>query len=196
LADETVHISMLVDGCCKNNRHKQEELYQRLYDYAMKICYRYTNLHHEAEELTNDSFVKLFKNIHQFDGGRQQNTEALFKAWFKRIVINTCIDYLRRHHSMLNVHALDPENEFVTDRQETPIEKLSYEEIIEAIKQLTPTYRTVFNLFVVEGMKHEEIATILNISVGASKSNLSKARANLREIISHKTRYNVYAQAK
>ncbi len=91
----------------------------------MKICYRYTNHQHEAEELTSESFVKLFKNIHLFDAGRQQNTEALFKAWFKRIIINTCIDYLRKTNSMLNGHALSPDNENIADAQESAVDKLN-----------------------------------------------------------------------
>jgi RNA polymerase sigma factor (sigma-70 family) len=195
VVNQAVQILTLVDGCCKNNRNSQGELYHWLYGYAMKICYRYTSHQHEAEELTNESFVKLFKNIHLFDVNRQQNIEALLKAWFKRIIINTCIDYLRKHHSMLNGHTLSTENENIADVQETAVDKLSYEEIIEAIKLLTPVYRTVFNLFVIEGMTHEEIATQLDISVGASKSNLSKARNNLRKIILQKTRYNVYVQS-
>jgi RNA polymerase sigma factor (sigma-70 family) len=195
VADQAVQILTLIDGCCKNNRNSQGELYHWLYGYAMKICYRYTNHQHEAEELTNESFVKLFKNIHLFDVSRQTNTEALFKAWFKRIIINTCIDYLRKNHSMLNGHALSTDSESIADAQETAVDKLSYEEIVEAIKQLTPVYRTVFNLFVIEGMTHEEIATQLNISVGASKSNLSKARHNLRKIILHQTQYNIYVQS-
>jgi RNA polymerase sigma factor (sigma-70 family) len=195
LADEAVQILTLIDGCCKNNRNSQGTLYHWLYGYAMKICYRYTNHQHEAEELTNESFVKLFKNIHLFDISRQLNTEALFKAWFKRIIINTCIDYLRKHHSMLNGHALSTDSESIADAQETAVDKLSYEEIIEAIKKLTPVYRTVFNLFVIEGMSHEEISTQLSISVGASKSNLSKARHNLRKIILQQTQYNIYVQS-
>ena len=160
----------------------------------MKICYRYTNHQQEAEELSNESFVKLFKNIHLFDASRQPNAEALFKAWFKRIIINTCIDYLRKHHSLLNGHLLGTDTENIVDLQETGLDKLSYEEIIEAIRQLTPVYRTVFNLFVLEGMTHDEISTHLDISVGASKSNLSKARHNLRKIILQKTQYNTYVQ--
>ena len=93
---------------------------------------------------------------------------------------------------MINGHAHNADSESVADNQESAIDKLSYEEIIEAIKQLTPVYRTVFNLFAIEGMSHEEIATQLQISVGASKSNLSKARNNLRKIISHQTQYNTY----
>jgi len=196
LSDEAVPILTLVDGCCKNDRNSQGELYRWLYGYAMKICYRYTNHQHEAEELTNESFVKLFKNMHLFDAGRQLNTEALFKAWFKRIIINTCIDYLRKHHSLVNGHAHNTDSESIPDKQETAIDKLSYEEIIEAIKQLTPVYRTVFNLFAIEGMTHEEIAAQLHISVGASKSNLSKARHNLQKIISHQTQYNTYVQTR
>jgi len=196
LGDEAIHILTLVDGCCKNDRQSQGTLYRWLYSYAMKICYRYTSQQHEAEELTNESFVKLFKNLHLFDGGRQLNTEALFKAWFKRIIINTCIDHLRKNHQLVNGHAHGTDSEAVPDTQETAIDKLSYEEIIEAIKQLTPVYRTVFNLFAIEGMTHEEIAAQLQISVGASKSNLSKARHNLRKIISHQTQYNTYVQAR
>ena len=195
MADEAVQILTLIDGCCKNDRNSQGALYRWLYGYAMKICYRYTNHQHEAEELTNESFVKLFKNIHLFDISRQLNTEALFKAWFKRIIINTCIDYLRKHHSMLNGHTLSTDSESIADVRETALDKLSYEEIIEAIKQLTPVYRTVFNLFVIEGMSHEEISTQLSISVGASKSNLSKARHNLRKIILQQTQYNIYVQS-
>jgi len=194
LGDEVVQILKLVDGCCKNDRNSQGELYHWLYGYAMKICNRYTNHQHEAEELTSESFVKLFKNMHLFDAGRQLNTEALFKAWFKRIIINTCIDYLRKHHSMINGHAHNADSESVADVQETAIDKLSYEEIIEAIKQLTPVYRTVFNLFAIEGMSHEEIATQLHISVGASKSNLSKARENLRKILTKKTDHKAYVE--
>lgn len=162
----------------------------------MKICYRYTSKLQEAEELTNESFVKLFKNLHSFDASRQLNTEALLKAWFKRIIINTCIDHLRKHHSLAGAHLHNPDNEQIADTGQTAIDKLSYEEIIEAIKELTPVYRTVFNLFAVEGMTHEEIAERLQISVGASKSNLSKARHNLRKIISQKTQYNTYVHAR
>jgi RNA polymerase sigma factor (sigma-70 family) len=195
LQENSVQILTLVDGCCKNDRNSQRELYHWLYGYAMKICYRYTSHQHEAEELTNESFVKLFKNIHLFDASRQSNAEALFKAWFKRIIINTCIDHLRKHHTTINGHQLSPDNEKMADPQETGIDKLAYEEIIEAIRKLSPVYRTVFNLFVIEGLTHEEIATQLNISVGASKSNLSKARNNLRKIILQQTAYKAYVQS-
>ncbi|GAC1439005.1 MAG: sigma-70 family RNA polymerase sigma factor [Sediminibacterium sp.] len=158
----------------------------------MKICYRYVSRLEEAEELSSESFVKLFRNIQHFDGNRQSDTEALLKGWFKRIIVNTCIDHLRRTHIKLVSQEIN-ENEAFSDVQETGLDKLSYQEIIEAIRKLTPVYRTVFNLFVIEGLSHEEIAAQLNISVGASKSNLSKARYNLRKIITQQTDYKVYA---
>ena len=190
---EIHHILSLIAGCCKNDRNSQRDLYHWLYDYAMKICYRYVSRTEEAEELTSESFVKLFKNIHQFDGSRAGETEALLKGWFKRIVINTCIDHLRRTHLKLISQEISEDNEVFMDIQETGIDKLAYNEIMEAVRRLTPVYRTVFNLFVIEGFSHEEISSQLNISVGASKSNLSKARHNLRKMITQQTEYKLYA---
>lgn len=146
----------------------------------------------EAEELTQESFVKLFLHIQQFDRTRAGETEALFKGWFKRIVVNTCIDYLRRSHLKLVSQEVQEEGETFSDMQETGLDKIQYKDILEAIRLLTPVYRTVFNLFVMEGYSHEEIAVTLNISVGASKSNLSKARHNLRKILTKKNEYLVY----
>lgn len=189
---EIHQISSLIAGCCKNDRNSQRDLYHWLHDYAMKISFRYVSRQEEAEELTSESFIKLFKNIHQFDGSRAGETEALLKGWFKRIVVNTCIDHLRRNHLKLVSHEINEEGDTYVDEQETGIDKLMYQEIIEAIKKLTPVYRTVFNLFVIEGFSHEEIAKQLGISVGASKSNLSKARNNLRKIITQQTAYKSY----
>lgn len=182
-------IATLIRGCSKNDRNSQRDLYHWLYDYAMKICYRYVSRTEEAEELTSESFIKLFRNIHQFDTSRSGETEALLKGWFKRIVVNTCIDHLRRTHLKMTSQEINEEGETFADSQETGIDKLMYQELIDAIRKLTPVYRTVFNLFVIEGFTHEEIAAQLNISVGASKSNLSKARNNLRKIITQQTEY-------
>ncbi|MEN9686764.1 MAG: hypothetical protein RLZZ28_2550 [Bacteroidota bacterium] len=192
MSREILNISNLIAGCCKNDRNSQRDLYYWLYDYAIKICYRYVSKTEEAEELANESLIKLFKNIQQFDGNRAGETEALLKGWFKRIVVNTCIDHLRRSHLKLISQEINEEGEIFADTQENAIDKLMYQEIIEAIKQLTPVYRTVFNLFVIEGFSHEEISAKLKISVGASKSNLSKARNNLRKIIIQQTAYKIY----
>jgi RNA polymerase sigma-70 factor (ECF subfamily) len=146
----------------------------------------------ECEEIANEGFVKLFKNIHQFDESRQEDTLLSLKGWFKRILINTCIDHYRKNHSSVNGHVLTHESESIPDHSETGIDVLSYKEIIEAIRLLSPAYRAVFNLFVIEGLSHEEISQTLGISVGASKSNLSKARDNLRKLLQTKNSIKEY----
>jgi RNA polymerase sigma factor (sigma-70 family) len=158
----------------------------------MKICYRYTNAMEECEEIMNEGFVKLFKNIHQFDETRQEDTLLSLKGWFKRILINTCIDHYRKTNSSVNGHVLTHESETIADQGETGIDMLSYKEIIESIRMLSPAYRAVFNLFVIEGLSHEEISQSLGISVGASKSNLSKARDNLRKLLQNKNIIKAY----
>ena len=138
----------------------------------MKISYRYVSRTEEAEELISESFIKLFKNINQFDGSRGGETEALLKGWFKRIVVNTCIDHLRRTHLKLVSQEISEESETFAATQESGIDKLMYEEIMEAVRKLTPVYRTVFNLCVIEGVSHEEISAQMNISGGARQSNM------------------------
>lgn len=167
-------------------------LYQWLFDYALKISYRYMHQQEEAEEMVHEAFIKLFKNINRFEPNREGDTEALLKGWFKRIIVNTCIDQLRK--MQLNIISMDqhPEQEGFADHQESGLDKLAYDEIIDAIRQLTPVYRTVFNLFVIEGLSHDEIAKALQISVGASKSNLSKAKSNLRKIINERSGIKTY----
>jgi RNA polymerase sigma factor (sigma-70 family) len=199
VTDSTFHltdndqITTIIAGCRENNRGSQKLLYYLLQDYAIKICYRYTNHAEEVQELVNEGFLKLFKNIHQFDETRYPDILLSLKGWFKRIVINTCIDQYRKNSAMMKGHQLTSENENLPDTAATGVDKLSYKELIEAIRLLSPTYRTVFNLFVLEGFSHEEISKQLGISVGASKSNLSKARENLRKIILKKTQYRAYA---
>jgi RNA polymerase sigma-70 factor (ECF subfamily) len=146
----------------------------------------------ECEEIVNEGFVKLFKNIHQFDETRQEDTLLSLKGWFKRILINTCIDHYRKTNSSVNGHVLTHESETIADQGETGIDMLSYKEIIESIRMLSPAYRAVFNLFVIEGLSHEEISQTLGISVGASKSNLSKARDNLRKLLQTKNIIKAY----
>jgi RNA polymerase sigma-70 factor (ECF subfamily) len=193
LPQELPEITSLIKGCCQNNRNSQRDLYQWLHGYALKISFRYISNMNEAEELVSESFVKLFKNIQQFNFNIQSDPEALLKGWFKRIIVNTCIDHLRKTQLKVVSYDANPEKDIQIDSQESGLDKISYQEIIESIRQLSPVYRTVFNLFVIEGFSHDEIAEQLKISVGASKSNLSKARQNLRKLIKDKKEYKRYA---
>ena len=190
---ENAKIAALLNGCRNNDRNSQKELYYILRGFAMKICYRYTNHAEESEEIMNEAFVKLYKKLDQFDEFRQEDSLLSLKGWFKRILVNTCIDHYRKNRSSVNGHILNEESDKLPDRSENGLDMLSYKEIIQAIKLLSPAYRTVFNLFVIEGLSHEEISKKLGISVGASKSNLSKARDNLRKLLLSKSHFNLYA---
>lgn len=190
---EREKLILLLEGCLKNNRSSQKELYYLLLEFAMSVCYRYTNSGMEAEELTNEGFVKLFKNIHRFDIQRQSDVFYALKGWFKRILINTCIDEYRKKQHQILTHTHSEDIDRPSAQEATALDGISYKEIIEAVRQLTPGYRNVFNLFVIEGLSHEEIAELLDISVGTSKSNLSKARERMKKILQDLTRVKVYA---
>src|ERR1017187_9863586 len=116
------------------------------------------------------------------------------KGWFKKILINTCIDHYRKNSAHRKIKFISKETEDVVDYSSNGFDKLSYKEIIGVIRELSPAYRTVFNLFVIEGLTHEEIGDHLGISIGASKSNLSKARENLRKILTKKTDHKIYVE--
>lgn len=146
------------------------------YAYGMSITLRYANSRNEGAAILNDSFMKVFENIDQFD------TERDFKPWFRRIVINTAInEYHKNKKRMEKVEPISERHDLLTDNK--IVNGISYAEIIELIQKLSPVYRTVFNLYVIEGYKHREIAEMLEISVGTSKSNLSKAKSNLRDLL-------------
>lgn len=182
------NILSYIDGCIKNNRDSQQQLYKMLYSYAYSITYRYANDEQEANALTNDSFLKLFKNIHTCKLENSTHMLNSFKGWFKRIIINTCID---RYRSLHEVKQYDITTQFtLTENSENGEDKLAYKEIMAAVMNLSPAYRTVFNLHVIEGLTHDEIAEALGISAGTSKSNLSKARESLRNVIQKKMNYN------
>ncbi|MEO5890387.1 MAG: RNA polymerase sigma factor [Ferruginibacter sp.] len=179
----------LVDGCKQNNRESQQELYKLLYDYAYGVTYRYANDDQEANALVNDSFLKLFKNINICKLDKSNNMLNSFKGWFRKIIVNTCIDRYRSNKNTRQ-HESDTQSSII-DNSENGEDKLGYKEIINTVKQLSSAYRTVFNLHVIEGYSHEEIAQLLDISIGTSKSNLSKAKERLRTILQKKTNYNI-----
>ena len=190
---QIIHI---LEGCRRNDRKSQEELYTLLEGYAIKICIIYTKSYEEAEEIRNEAFLKLFKNIGKFEALPLVDVMASLKGWFKRILINTCIDHSRKKMAMADRFPILEDNNIQVDA-ETIIDKLSYKELheglIEMIRQLSPAYRAVFNLFVLEEFTHEEISERLGISVGTSKSNLSRARDLLRKLILKKNSYKNYA---
>jgi RNA polymerase sigma factor (sigma-70 family) len=175
-------LSALIEDCSLNKRESQKKLYNSFYGYAMAICDRYTSGQEEAMEILNDGFLKIFREIHHFKPAYSDTINS-FKGWLKKIMIYTAIDYFRKYHK----HKLPTPLESVVYQLplagETALDKISYEEIIHAIQGLSPGYRTVLNLFIVEGLTHEEISDKLGISIGTSKSNLFKARQHLQKTL-------------
>lgn len=167
----------LVKGCIEEDRLAQKQLYEMFHGRMMGVCLRYANGREEAREILNKGFLKIFKALPKY-----HPKEGRLDSWIYKIIMNTAIDHFRAEvrHKSKEVTILDSDYD---NSQEDAIAMMSAEEIIELIQQLTPSYRTVFNLYVMEGMSHKEIAEQLEISVGTSKSNLSKARRNLQEMI-------------
>lgn len=171
-----------IEGCVKNNRESQKAIYCSFYGYAMSICDRYSGNYDDAVEILNDGFLKVFKEIHKYQPA-YADTVASFKGWIRKILVYTAIDHYRKiKKHLLNGHT-DPVTLQVASTQETALDKLSYQEILKAVQKLSPAYRTVFNLFVMEGMSHDEISKKLGIAEGTSKSNLAKARMHLQKIL-------------
>lgn len=178
-ADElTYHIG----ECALNKRESQKIIYSSFYGYAMAICDRYTNKHDDTIEILNDGFLKVFKEIHRFKPS-YTDVVSSFKGWLRKIIVYTAIDHFRKYHKHKLVTQLDDVVYQIPSLNEDALEKIAYEEIIRAIQLLSPAYRTVFNLFVIDGLSHDEIAAELGISTGTSKSNLFKARLQLQKIL-------------
>ncbi len=172
----------LVEGCKRESRIAQKELFSKLYGRLLSICMRYSDDRDEAEDILQNGFIKVFKSIDNYKG------DGSFEGWVKRIIVNTAIDNYRR--KKIRPVVTDTE---LTDRMgdqledeledESVYEKIPISAVMDAVQKLSPAYKTVFNLYVLEGYNHNEISETLGISVGTSKSNLSKARFNLKKIL-------------
>ena len=169
-----IEIQQHIEQCRLGNRMSQARIFAQFRNYALTVCNRYAATHEEAKEVLNDAFFKIFTKIDRYDASMS------FKGWLHRIVVNTAIDRYRtrvnqpRHEELSRAESVEVETEVV--------ERLTREEIVKMVQHLSPAYRTAFNLYVVDQFTHPEIAAILGITEGASKSNLSKARQHLKRM--------------
>ena len=169
------NIDRILQRCLKNDRKSQKALYMMFYAYGMSIGLRYAGSRDAAVEILNIAFMKIFRNLKKFDLSKP------FKPWFRKILVNTAITHYKKEARNFKHSDLDSAGHI--EAGEEILSGISYQEIINLIHQLSPAYRTVFNLYVIEGYKHEEIAEMLGISIGASKSNLSRAKDHLRRLL-------------
>lgn len=175
----------LVAGCALLDRDSQKKLYAHFYGYAFSICHRYVSKEEETLEVVNDGFLKIFNELKHFLP-RYDSFENSLKGWVRRIFINTAIDHVRKEKNrMVFMHDQIDAVENVSVPA-AGLERLSHKELLELITTLSPAYRMVFNMYVIDGYTHEEISGMLHIAVGTSKSNLAKARMNLQKMIINK----------
>ena len=175
-------LHVILEGCMQNNNKACKHLYERYYGYSLKIVFRYIYRYDKAVDVVNDGFVKVFTKLDKFHYESSQNVEMIFMGWLKTVMINTAIDKLRKD-SFLPEIGMTNEDIWVADKLQSADQALLYKELINEIKKLPPGYRIVFNMYVLDGFTHQEIANQLKISVGTSKSNLSKAKSLLRNYI-------------
>ena len=165
----------LITGCINNERWAQKKLYEDNYPAMMTLSMRYAGNNEDALDILHESFIKVFKNIHKYQTGTSVS------AWIRKIVINTAIDFYRRDLRRKS-EELDVASYVNTDIPDA-VSNLSSEEILKALQRLPYSYRSVFNLYVIEGYSHKEIAEMMNINESTCRSNLVKARTKLKDIL-------------
>ncbi len=164
-----------IKACVKKERWAQKKLYEDHYSKMMGVCLRYAKNKNDALDILHEGFLKVFKNIAKYSPGTS------LSAWIRRIMVNTCIDYYRKE---IRRRTEDIEQAFqLSSNDADAISQCSEKEILAAIQTLSPAYRAVFNLYVIEGFSHKEIAEKLGVTESTSRSNLVKARNRLKEIL-------------
>lgn len=170
-------LEKVLNGCRVDNRAAQKEIYEFYYGFVFSIVRRYVGSFEESKEVTNDVFFKIFTKINLY----QQSTN--FKGWITQLAKRVAID---KYRADLNKIKTSEKDEIPDTSERFDIQwlnKMDIEEKILLIQKLSPAYRLVFNLYVIEQFSHEEIAQLLNISTGTSKSNLAKARIQLKALM-------------
>lgn len=184
--DKSELFNRLIKGCMRNDRQAQYQLYNMLSAKMFAVCLRYSNDRESAEDLLQEGFIKVFNNIDKYRG------DGSFEGWVRRIFVNTAVEHFRKNSRMLPVVNLDAVA--FTLEYEAPTHHLHVEDLMRFVQQLSTGYRTIFNLYVIEGFSHKEISEMLKISEGTSKSQLARARYLLQKMIvedDQKTKTNV-----
>lgn len=161
----------IIKDCIAGRARGQKALYDLYYRKMYGVCLRYSRDTMQAEDFLQEAFIRVYKNIAQF------RLEGSFEGWIRRIVVNVCLEMIRKEKSMLFIDGDERNYDFGDD----PVsDKFNTQHLLKAIQELSEGYRTVFNLFAIEGYSHKEIADMLGISEGTSKSQFARARQSLQ----------------
>ena len=176
MTSEKINIDDIIIGCKTGNRQAQEKLYRNFYRVMMSLCLRYTKNETDAMDVLNTGFYKVFKNIQKYEP-----SQASLYTWMRTIIINSCLDHIKSRQKITQHEELTHD----IDVQINPevISKMKSAYLLHLIKTLPSATQTVFNLFIMEGYSHREIASLLGISEGTSKWHLSEARKILQKMI-------------
>lgn len=165
--------SDLINGCIAGERRMQEMLYQRFSGKMYAVCLRYANNSDDAQDLLQEGFIKVYRNLDKF------RKEGSFEGWIRRVFVNTAIEHYRKKVNLNSIG--EKEERMIEDGSFTVLDHLAEKDIIQLVQELSPGYRSVFNMYVIEGYSHKEIGDILNISEGTSKSQLARAKSILQK---------------
>lgn len=163
----------LISGCIAGDRRKQEMLYQRFAPKMYAVCLRYSNNADDARDLLQEGFIKVFRNLEKF------RKEGSFEGWVRRVFVNTAIEHYRKKINLNTIS--EKEERTIEDGSWNILDQLAEKDIIQLVQDLSPGYRSVFNMYVIEGYSHKEIGNILGISEGTSKSQLARAKGILQK---------------
>jgi len=174
-SNQIISESDLLEGCRRGERKMQQELYNRFAPRMYGVCLRYASNAEEAEDILQEGFIKIFNKINSYRG------DGSFEGWIRRIFVNTAIEHFRKKTYLQPI--TETEENTVEGKYLSVLDSLAEKDIIQLIQQLSPGYRTVFNMYVVEGYTHKQIAEMLGISEGTSKSQLSRAKLILQDLV-------------
>ncbi len=184
---DTQQLHAWIEGCLKGDRRSQQAIHKLYYGRMKVVCMRYTRDTDQAEDVLQEGFIKVFQQLEKYSG------LGSFEGWVRRIMVNLAIDRFRKlKHDFVTVdderklELAQPSEEDEEETDASAYADITPEQIIDAMQQLTPAYRTVFNLYVYEDYNHQQIAEALGISVGTSKSNYAKAKKNMRKLLTKK----------
>ena len=185
-------LSEVIKGCIGGDRKSQHVLYKMLYGKMLGVCMRYSKDKDDALDVLQEGFLKIFANLKSYTGN------GSFEGWTRRIMVHTALDNLKKDKYWIQrrslKHAEENISEITEDDQKEYL-NINSDDIMQAVQQLSPAYRTVFSMYVVDGFSHKAIAEQLGISEGASKSNLSKAKMNLKKLLEKKTKLSNHSNS-
>jgi RNA polymerase sigma-70 factor (ECF subfamily) len=167
---------LMVQGCLDNIASAQEALYSRFSPRMLGVCYRFARNREDAEDMMQEGFIKVFTQIHQFRG------QGALEGWIRRIVVHTCINILKKNKKFTDSVDLFHANSIYLNENNIP-SILQAKQVVECIRQLPLGYKTVLNLYAIEGFSHKEIAAILDIEESTSRSQYTRAKSMLEEVL-------------